>query len=186
MKAHALALLLALSASPAFADRGLVTALGVTGDMRAFGRTYSSTANADAHPLAGLRLTFGLEPDALPVPPSAYITKDARLVPELLAGFLMDDVHAEGYVGAGLRAEVQIANGERDDRMALYTALRGIVIGGDHDGATEAVIGGYVLFPGNTRFGWEGGAMARPRPHRSAAEFRELDAELTFYIGWSR
>ena len=186
MKALALALALAAVSPAAFADRGLVTTLGLTGDMRAHGRTYDSTANASARPLGGLRLTLGLEPDALPVPPGPYITKDARLVPELLAGFLADDVHAEGYVGAGLRAEVQIANGARDDRMALYTALRGIVIGGDRDGATEAVLGGYVLFPGNTRFGWEGGAMARPRPHRPASEFRELDAELTFYVGWAR
>lgn len=175
---------LLLAASPVLAGRSAVTTIGLTGDMRALGKTYDSTVNAEAKPLAGLRLTLGFEEDPLAIPDDPFVAKDFRVVPELLAGFLSDDVRAEGYVGAGVRAEVQIANGHRRDRMAIYTAARGIVIGKDRDGATELVLGGYVFLPGGERFGWEGGAMARPRPNAAPSEARELDAELTFYVGW--
>lgn len=184
MKLVALAVVLA--ASPALADRAVETTIGLTGDMRALGPSYDATANAKATPLGGLRLSFGLEDAPIAMPPPHAIAKDATLVPEVFSGFLADDVHAEGYVGAGLRAEARFANGTLQTRMSLYAAARGLVIGDDHDGATELVIGGYVRLPGGTRVGWEGGAIARPRPHRGPAEARELDAVLTLYVGWGR
>jgi hypothetical protein len=109
-----------------------------------------------------------------------------RLAPELLAGFVADDVHAEAYAGGGLRGELWLASARRSFaiRTAMYTAARAIVIGGHQDGAAELALGEYLQFAGGTRFGWEGSAQIRRRNGAAANESRELDALISIYIGW--
>jgi hypothetical protein len=168
--------------SRARADRVTYLTLGVTGDGRATGATFSDAGQADVRWLGGSRLTLGFEDRALPIPADDAIVKDVRLVPELLAGFLSDDHHAEGYLGAGLRGEAHLAS--RKLRTAIYAAARGLVIGGHHDDAVELVLGEYILL-GHTaaRFGWEGGAIVRTAPDAPASSSHELDAVMTIYVG---
>jgi hypothetical protein len=175
-------LALLTASTPALADDTVMT-LGLTGDMRAHARTFSATEDAKASPELGARITFAFEQSPLELPPDPFVATDARLAPELLAGFLANDKRAEGFLGAGVRGELQIANGHRRSRMAMYTAARAIVIGKHQDGGVEFVIGGYILGRGTSRFGWEGGAMLRPHASAEPARSHEVDAMLTLYVG---
>ena len=175
-------LLALLIVTPALADDTVLT-FGLSGDMRARGPTFDATSNARAKPLLGGRLTLAFEHAPLALPPDPLVDKEPRLVPEVFAGFLSNDERAEGYAGAGLRGEVQIANGHRGDRMALYVATRAMIIGKHQDGAMEFVVGGYILGAGTSRFGWEGGAIARPHASDNPEHSHELDAMFTLYVG---
>lgn len=162
-------------------------ALGLTGDARATGASYSEAGNSnDLAKLAGARLTLTFEDAPLAIPPPGGLATDTRLVPELFAGFLADDVHAEGFVGAGLRAEAQLASHRhaRAMRTGIYLAGRGLVIGEHRDAAAEFVLGEYLDLARGRRFGWEGGAMMRPRGDESTNRSHELDAVVTIYYGW--
>jgi hypothetical protein len=168
------------------ADRGTVLTVGLTGDGRASGETFANAGRTDVRLLAGARLTVSFEDPPLAMPPPGDIAAEVRLAPELLTGFLADDVHAEGYVGAGVRGELWLASHRRSVgmRTAVYAAARAIVIGGHRDGAVEAAIGEYLSFRGGSRFGWEGGALIRPRADAAEPGPRELDALVTIYVGW--
>ncbi|HTR50436.1 MAG TPA: hypothetical protein VMJ10_06980 [Kofleriaceae bacterium] len=181
------AALLVLAASSAHADRSTVMALGLTGDARATGASYSAAGDSnDLAKLGGARLTLTFESDPLAIPPPGGLAADTRLVPELFTGFLADDVHAEGFVGAGLRAEAQLASHRhaRAMRTGMYVAGRGLVIGGHQDAAAEFVLGEYLDLARGRRFGWEGGAMMRPRSDQSTDRSHELDTIVTIYYGW--
>jgi hypothetical protein len=178
---------LALAAGPARADRSTVMTLGATLDGRARGPTYGDAGSQDVHWLGGVQFALGFEEQPLAIPPSGYFVHDTRLVPELLAGFLADDIHAEGYIGGGLRGELVLASNKRDANMrtAMYLALRGIVIGSHQDPGAQLLVGTYLERGGrSTRFGWEGGIMMRPRPYDTPEHQRELDALISFYYGW--
>ncbi|HEY1554110.1 MAG TPA: hypothetical protein VGF94_04710 [Kofleriaceae bacterium] len=177
-----LVLAVLLVSATAHADRSTVMALGVTGDARATGATYSAAGDSnDLAKLGGARLTLTFEEPALPIPEPGAVATDGRLVPELVAGFLADDVHAEGFVGAGLRAEFDMASHRRAWPMltGVYVAGRGLVIGAHQDPGAEFVLGEYLALAHGRRFGWEGGAIMRPR-----GDSRELDAVVTLYYGW--
>jgi hypothetical protein len=180
-------LALLLLSSTAYADRAGVWSLGVTLDGRATGPDFSTTAEKEVNPVGGARLTLGFEDPATPMPPAGLFEGEAGLVPELFVGFLADDTRAEGYIGAGLRGELRIASNRRaaNMRTAMYVAARGLVIGKDHDSATEFVLGTYVSRGADRqRFGWEGGAMIRPRPQAPADQATELDALFSIYLSW--
>jgi hypothetical protein len=173
---------LAAAAAPARADT--VVSLGGTIDARAAAPTFSAAGSADASFLAGARLTLGFEEPPMPMPPVDAVSYRLRLVPELFAGFLSDSAHAEGYLGAGLRTEMAFASNRRavDLRVAFYAAARGLVIGEDHDGAIELVVGEWLSHgPDRCRFGWEAGAMIRPRAD-GLPDDRELDAVMSLYV----
>jgi hypothetical protein len=183
MKRALVAITLVAIASPAAAraERTSVITLGITGDGRARGAT------AEIHWLGGARASLAFEDAPLEIPPAGLIDHDFRLTPELLAGFLSDDRHAEGYVGAGLRGELHLASHRNGMMMrtAMYVAARAIAIGKHQDGATELVVGEYLSRgAGKTRFGWEGGAMLRPRSHAQPDRARELGAIMSIYVAW--
>lgn len=170
----------------AAADPATVFAIGGTIDARGTGPTYDVASRTPARPLAGARLTLSFDDALVPLPPPGMIDHDFRLVPEVFAGFVAGEHRAEGMIGAGLRGELALASHRCAFAMrtAIYTAARGVVIGKHQDPAAELVLGEYVTIGSSTaRFGWEGGAMIRPRDR---AGDRELDAVLTFYVGWSR
>jgi hypothetical protein len=173
-------------ATPALADRSATFELGVTGDIRASGSSWSAAGNShDLHELGGVQLVVGFEHAPLPIPEPGALATDLRLVPELLAGFVADDERAEGFVGGGLRGELQVASNKRAAmRVAIYTAVRAIAIGKHQDGAGELVVGEYISLPRGRRFGWEGGAMMRPRSDVAEDRAHELDTLLTIYLGW--
>jgi hypothetical protein len=174
-----------LAAVPARADRSTVLSFAATLDDRATARTFDEAGKKEGRMLGGGRLTLAFENTPIAFPTDRVVAADLRLVPELLAGFTADDRRAEGMIGAGLRGEVQLANSRRHMRTGIYAAGRGIVIGKDHDSAVEMVIGEYLLLHGATRFGWEGGAMMRPRPNAPARASKELDAVMQVYVGWA-
>jgi hypothetical protein len=172
--------------SIAMADRSATFELGVTGDVRAQGSSFSAAgASDDLATLAGLQLVVGFERAPLAIPAPGGLDHELRLVPELLAGFVADSVHAEGFAGAGLRGELQLAvNRNASMRVAMYVAARAIAIGAHQDGAAEFVAGEYLSLSRGHRFGWEGGVMIRPRSDVPADQARELDTVLTIYYGW--
>jgi hypothetical protein len=175
-----------LMSSTAFADRSATFELGVTGDVRAQGSSFSQAgASNDLATLAGLQLVVGFERAPLAIPAPGGLDHELRVVPELLAGFVADSSHAEGFAGAGLRGELQLAvNRKASMRIAMYVAARAIAIGAHQDGAAEFVAGEYLTLAHGNRFGWEGGAMIRPRSDVPADQARELDTVLTIYYGW--
>jgi len=179
------AVVIAAAAAPAHADRSTHVLVGITGTARGTGASFDEAAHAEARFLGGARLTLSFDDAPLVAPPPGHLRFDTRLAPELLAGFLTDDQRADGFVGAGLRAELWMASASHRFRMrtAAYAAARAIAIGDHHDGAAELVIGEYLIFAGGSRFGWEGGAVIRRRNEVAAGEARELDALVTIYIG---
>lgn len=56
---------------------------------------------------------------------------------------MSSDQLAEGYIGAGLRAELQMAGPKA--RAGFYVAGRGLVIGAHRDAAGELVMGDYLI-----------------------------------------
>ena len=182
------AILVLLAASPATADRTMVT-LGGTFGVR------DTTANAEMvpvpEPLGGGRLTlsFGDYPAAFPV--ERDVTNyEGRLVPELRVGFLANDVKAEGELGAGLRGELQLSTLGRKPfwikiRVGLYAAARAEVIGANRDPAAEFALGDYVWFAnGRGRVGIEGGMMLR-RQMFDGMLATKASPVWTIYLGWA-
>jgi hypothetical protein len=173
------------TAAPAFAERAAVPEIGITLWGRSTADTFAEAGNkSGVQPMPGVSIVVGYEDAPLAIPAPGEIATDLRLVPELVGGAVADDRHVEAYVGAGLRGELHLASARRSFAMrtAIYTAARAIAIGENRDGAAQIVIGEYLLRASGTRFGWEGGALIRPRAERSDA--RELDAIMTIYVGW--
>src|SRR5256885_13242368 len=99
----------ALVTSSAHADSHPVVALGVTADYRMPGPSFSYERVGAEQALVGPRLVLSFEQDPLS-PPAHGTARQGRIVPELVAGVLANEAFADGYVGAGLRAEVALAN----------------------------------------------------------------------------
>jgi hypothetical protein len=175
----AVALVLLWAAS---VEADAVVWLGASGDARANGSTFDAAGSADTRMLGGGRMTLSLERAAPARPAPRKLVTAGRIVPELIGGFVVDGQHVEGYVGLGLRAEGWLSTSKL--RTAIYAAARPILIGGHQDRAIELVIGEYLLFGGGKCFGWEGGAMIRPRDGVAVDQSRELDAMMQLYVGW--
>jgi hypothetical protein len=177
---------LLMIATPALADRSATFELGATGEVRSDGPSFSAAGSSEnLHGLGGLQLVVGFEHAPLAIPEPGAVVHEFRLVPELLAGFVANSWHAEGFAGGGLRGEWQIAvNRKARMQLAMYAAARAIAIGAHQDGAAEFVIGEYLSLDRRHRFGWEGGAMLRAKSDVPDDRSRELDTVLTIYYGW--
>jgi hypothetical protein len=176
---------LSIVAAPAFAERSATPEIGISLWGRSTASTFSDAGNKSGEqPMPGLSLVVGYEDAPMAIPAPGEIATDLRLVPELVGGIVVDDRHGEGYVGAGLRGELHLASARRgfEMRTAIYVAARAIAIGENRDGAAEIIIGEYLIRRSGVRFGWEGGALIRPRAERS--NDRELDAIIAIYVGW--
>lgn len=182
MRAAPFAVLL-LATGTARAERVPIITLGGTLDMRFAAPTWQVAETKQTPDVfGGMQVTLAFEDKPLPLTPRGKVAGEGRLVPELIAGFVSSDRYAEGYVGAGVRAEVHVAGPKVN--AGFYIAGRGLVIGAHHDAAGEFVIGDYIMLPHMTRmtrFGVEGGAVVRP-------EDRDADHELgvvaRLYVGW--
>lgn len=145
------------ASSVAHADRSAVLSVG---------GMFGGTGDFDggrADPAWGARLSLGFE-DPLPdMPVTRGYSWDGALVPELVAGGLVlpEAQRADGYFGAGVRAELRFAQREMgllrvSARGAGYVALRGLVVGEDRTGLFEVAIGEYFARHRNaTRIGYE-------------------------------
>jgi hypothetical protein len=177
-------LVIALLTTTAYADRSGVLSAAITGDARATGPDFSTASQNSTSFVWGARATLAFEEPTLPMPQGDWYVSDATLVPELLAGFLADDTRAEGYIGAGARAELRFASNRAaaNQHTALYGAARAIVIGKHQDSATEFAIGGYLAHGADhRRFGWETAVMMRPQDRGNA---HELDCLVSLYTSW--
>jgi hypothetical protein len=184
MRAALLAVAFLSLAAPARADTALT--VGAMFDARFMGPTWDAASTTNVmSPLGGARITMSFEPPR-PMPTPGNFVADLRLVPELVGGFLADDQHSEGHVGAGLRIDARISS-LRNDRLVrggIYLSARALVMGAHQDGAIEIVSGDYIMFgPRGCRLGWEGGAIIRPRQGVSSDQSKELDAVISVYIG---
>ena len=178
-------LALGLFASTAHADRQPVTWIGPS----FAGTSYANTTNQDANMNAGARISLTFEDAPIAVPPPGLFDHDARLVPELFAGFYMNDTRARSQLGAGLRAEIQLARNQVDGvayrmRVAMYAAARLKISGPNADGGAEFMIGEYLIGNHDRRFGWEGGLGIVKRPELDASQSPELEALVNIFVGF--
>jgi hypothetical protein len=178
--------LVALTAATAHADRS--TAIWVGGTFDATSK--SNETQNDPHINGGARITLSFEDTPIAYPEPGTFDTDTRLVPELFAGFISNDVRAQGYLGAGLRGELQLARNNAiarpfHMRLAMYLAARAKIIGKHQDAGGEFMLGEYIFSQGNLRVGWEGGLGVIKRPEWNAQESPELEALLNVYVGWA-
>jgi hypothetical protein len=172
--------LLGLMAGTAHADRVPIVTLRGTLDLRFAAPTWNVAENKQQPDVfGGAQLTLAFEDRPLPLTPYGKVAGEGRLVPELIVGALSGDRYAEGYIGAGVRAELHMAGPKA--RAGFYIAGRGLVIGANRDSAAEFVAGDYIMGPNMMRFGVEGGAMIRPEDRNGN---HELDVTMRLYVGW--
>jgi hypothetical protein len=174
-----------LSASVARADRHTVMWLGGT----FAGTSLSNETQNDPSFNGGARVTMSFEDAPLGIPGVGLFDHEGRLVPELFAGFYLNDVRIRGQVGVGLRAEWMLARGPMPAanfhmRMAMYAAARAKLSGPNASPGAEFMIGEYLIGDQNRRFGWEGGLGVIKRPDLDASQSPELEALVNVYIGW--
>ena len=155
-----------LSASIARADRHTVISIGGT-----FAATsYSNETQNDPSIDGGARISLSFEDAPLGIPGVGLFDHEARLVPELFAGFYTNDTRARGQIGAGVRAEWQPA--------------RAKISGPDAKPGAEFMIGEYLIGPHDCRFGWEGGLGLIKRPDLDGSQSPELEALVNIFVGW--
>jgi hypothetical protein len=153
------------------------------------GTSYADTTNQDARMNAGARLAVTFEDAPLALPPAGTFDHDARLVPELFAGFYANDERARSQLGAGVRAEMQFARNQANGaffhmRAAIYVAARAKITGPNHDSGAEFTIGEYLIGDRGHRFGWEGGLGILKRPELTGGQSPELEALVDVFVGF--
>jgi hypothetical protein len=160
------------------ADRA--TSVSVGGLMNFRDNAPEGSTVAEPEVSGGARVTLWWDDPF--VAPAQGNAVSARLVPELLIGFLSTDHYAEGELGAGLRGELQLATrAPLRLRVGFYGAIRGEVIGKDRDPAGELVVGEYFPIGARLRIGFDGGVAVR---HDSVAMRNQLEAIVHCYVGW--
>lgn len=166
------------ASSVAHADRATVVDVGFT-----FGGFDKVDQPGNAGPLVGPRITLGWENPFVTMPDHPGYHFAGVLVPELVAGSYIYDDHAEGYIGVGLRAELQMGQREQgllkvSARGAMYLVGRALVIGDTRDPMYEFGFGEYLTrFRTRERVGIELTAVVRPQDHGS------VDTEAGGFFG---
>ena len=178
MRAAAVAVIL-LASGTALADRGTVLAVSGIMDMRFGGHTWNAANTVDTPTLfGGTRVTLTFEDPQLPKTPKGKVAAQLRLVPELFGGVALGSQLGEGYAGAGVRGEIHMASWKA--RLGMYTAARGVVIGGNRNGEGEFAVGEYIQITDKYRFGWEAALVVRPQDRE---DDKELGCLVNMYIG---
>jgi len=141
-------------------------------------------------PAGGPRLTLSFEHPPPPLPPTKDTNADVTLVPELIAGAVMDADRGEAMIGVGVRAEVRIS--QRDGglfhvnaRIAFYAAGRALVVGDTQDPAGELALGEYVYLKGRLRFGGEAAMILRRSDEFMATSGAQHGIMASAYLGWA-
>gem|GEM_PF-2991046 len=182
----AVAVLASLGSGPlAYAERSTVMWFGGTFAATSFA---NETAN-DPSINGGARFALTFEDAPLTTPGTNLFDFDTRLVPELFAGFYTNDTRIRGQLGAGLRAEIQLARGRSGDgfmkspmRLAMYLAVRAKLSGPESKPGGEFMVGEYVIAKSGTRFGYEGGLGVVKRDDLDPARSPELEAIATVFV----
>ncbi len=166
----------------AHADRTTVLDVGMT-----FGGISAVHDTGNERPLVGPRITLGFEGSFVDVPDQPGYHFAGALVPELVAGSYVYDDRAEGYVGVGLRAEVQMGQREQglfkvSARGAMYLVGRALVIGDTQDPMYEFGVGEYLTrFHSRQRVGFELTFVDRPHDHGGVEA--EAGGFMSLYVG---
>ncbi|MBV8759646.1 MAG: hypothetical protein JO257_20320 [Deltaproteobacteria bacterium] len=153
----------------AHADRTTVIDVGMT--FGALDKGFDATR--EEKPLVGPRVTLGFEGPLVAMPDHPGYNFAGALVPELVLGSYVYDDHAEGYIGVGLRADLQMGQREQgllrvSARGALYLVGRALVIGDTRDPMYEVGFGEYLTrFRTRERVGFELTFVDRPSDHGS-------------------
>jgi hypothetical protein len=164
-----LAVLVALVApAVAHADRNTVVDVGVTMGGAGTTTSNSDSGGRESFALIGPRVTLGWENHLVDVPDAPGYNFAGALVPELVLGSYIQSDRAEGYVGVGLRADLQM--GQRDQgllkvsaRGAIYVVGRALVVGARQEPMYEFGFGEYLTrFHSRTRIGFEFTVVDRP------------------------
>ncbi len=172
------------ASSVAHADRSTVLSVGGM-----FGGA-GDFAGGRADPAWGTRLSLGFGSPLPEMPATRGYNWRGALVPELFAGGLVlpESERADGYFGAGIRAELQFAQREMgllriSARGAGYIATRGLVIGEDRAGIFEFAIGEYFArHRSAARIGYEVDVMVH---HDPTGEWQTVALVTQIYVGGS-
>ncbi|MFT3695131.1 MAG: hypothetical protein QM831_18485 [Kofleriaceae bacterium] len=178
---------LVATASAAHADCDPVLWIGGT-----FAATsYANATDQPANLWGGGRLTLSFEDRALPIPPAGLGDHQFRAVPEIFAGFYMNDERARSQFGVGVRGELWATRSSTDEygrgfhiRIAMYGAVRAKLAGPNADSGAEFMLGEYIVRDNGTRFGWEGGLGVIKRENLELGQSPELEALVNVYVGF--
>jgi hypothetical protein len=186
-------LLLLLLCSTAHADERATT-IAVAGMAGAFNGANRTVMTGDYYVRQpegtfGPRLTLSWEHAPLAMPDARGYRFEGALVPELVAGAFLDDVRAQGFIGAGLRAELRIAQREMgllrmSARGAVYVAARGMVVGEERKPFGEFAIGEYLLIGSATRIGFEADILMGRADQMYDEPEPNIGVLMQFYVGW--
>ena len=195
VKRASLLLVLACSISHSIAhaeERStIITIAGTFGVLEPTPTMLDYVARPD--PMVGPRLLLSWEHAPLELPDTRGYRFAGAIVPELVGGAFIDDVRAQGYIGAGLRAELKMAQREMgllriSARGGLYLAARGMVVGEERLPFGEFTLGEYIYIGRNTRLGFDIGVLAG---RNSDAMFETNETSSTrvgmvsqFYLSW--
>jgi hypothetical protein len=178
-------LALCVLAAPAIAhaDRSTVVDVGVT--VGAAGNPNSADSSADGLSLVGPRATLSWENPLVGVPDRPGYRFAGALVPQIIVGSYLQSDRADGYLGVGLRADLQM--GQRDQgllkvsaRGAIYAVGRALVIGDKREPMYEVGFGEYLSrFHTSTRVGFELTVVVLP----DASAAGDPDANVGGFVG---
>ncbi len=192
MKRFSLRLVLAFATSAHAEERRTTIAVG--GMLGVFERSTSYEPDyyyAQPEATFGPRITLSWEDAPLAYPDAPGYRFAGAVVPELLGGALVDDVRAQGFIGAGVRAELKMAQREMgllrvSARGGFYLAARGMVIGDERKPLGEFSIGEYICIGQAARIGFEAGLLVgrADRMDTFEADSTKIGGAALFYIGW--
>jgi hypothetical protein len=185
-------LLLVLACSVAHADerRTTITIGGTLGvhqhiyEDHQYDYTY-----ATSEPMVGPRMTVSWEHAPLAMPAQRGYRFAGTIVPELVGGAFIDDARAAAFIGAGLRAELQMSQREMgllrvSARGAVYLAARGFVVGDERKPYGEFMLGEYLYIGSATRLGLEAGVLVGRAEMTDYGPASNVGAIVQAYLGW--
>jgi hypothetical protein len=178
---------LCVLAAPAIAhaDRSAVLDIGVT--LGAAGG--ANDGSADAMSLVGPRATLSLENPLVGVPDRPGYRFAGALVPQIIVGSYIQSDRADGYLGIGLRADLQMGQREQgllklSARGALYAVGRALVVGDKREPMYEFGFGEYLSrFHTSTRVGFELTVVVLPNASVSGDPDANLGGFFGLYVG---
>lgn len=146
----------------------------------------------DPQGLFGTRVTLGFENAPLAIPATRGYVLGGALVPELLAGAFVLDDRAVGFVGAGVRLDLKMAQREMGlmrltARGSAYFAARGMIVGEERTPVLEFGFGQFFARLSSwTRIGYEVDILASRQPtYDGMTELATQAILFQLYIGWA-
>ena len=190
MKAAPLLVLLAPALAHAEDRATTITIAGMLGGIEPQERP-PDVYVVEPDPLVGPRVTLSWEHPALALPPSRGFRFATALVPELVGGAFIDDVRAQAFLGAGVRAELKMAQREMglfkmSARGAIYLAGRGMVVGDARKPFGEIAFGEYFLVGHTARIGFDFALVVTSEQPMDAYDNdnMRIGGVVQLFVGW--